>query len=162
MSKSQASTSLVSIVICGAVAGVIFGYLIGRFPSHLDRLSYSVCLVLAAYWALIILWPGKAPYAMLIGLMGVISIGGPGSLIGFAHARKHIPLSNMGTADGIINAAGFYSTLSAMFGVGVILQICGGYSLINFKIAFLSLYPIWFIGIIKIRKYNKELMRYSR
>ena len=162
MSKSQASTSLISIVFCGAIAGVAFGYLIGRFPHHLDRLSYSVCLIISAYWALIILWPGKAPYAMLIGLMGVISIGGPGSLIGFAHARKHIPLSNMGTADGIINAAGFYSTLLAMFGVGVLLQICGGYSLINFKIAFLALYPIWIIGIIKIHKYNKELKRYSQ
>ncbi|PHX75947.1 MAG: MFS transporter [Actinobacteria bacterium] len=161
MSQSQASTSLTSIVVCGALAGVAFGYLIGKFPNHLDRLSYGVCILIATYWAVIILWPGRAPFLLLIGLMGVISIGGPGSLIGFAHARKHIPLENMGTADGIINAAGFYSTLLAMFGVGVLLQIGGGYSQGSFKIAFLALYPIWILGIIKIRKYNNQLKRYN-
>jgi len=161
MSQSQASTSLTSIVVCGALAGVVFGYLIGKFPNHLDRLSYGVCILIATYWAVIILWPGRAPFSLLIGLMGVISIGGPGSLIGFAHARKHIPLENMGTADGIINAAGFYSTLLAMFGVGVLLQICGGYSQGSFKIAFLALYPIWILGIVKIRKYNNQLKRYD-
>jgi len=67
----------------------------------------------------------------------------------------------MGTADGIINAAGFYSTLLAMFGVGVLLQIGGGYSQGSFKIAFLALYPIWILGIVKIRKYNNQLKRYN-
>jgi len=81
MSQSQASTSLTSIVVCGALAGVAFGYLIGKFPNHLDRLSYGVCILIATYWAVIILWPGRAPFLLLIGLMGVISIGGPGSLI---------------------------------------------------------------------------------
>jgi len=161
MSQSQASTSLTSIVVCGALGGIALGYLIGKFPNHLDRLSYGVCILIASYWAVVILWPGRAPFLLLMGLMGVISIGGPGSLIGFAHARKHIPLENMGTADGIINAAGFYSTLLAMFGVGVLLQIGGGYSQGSFKIAFLALYPIWILGIVKIRKYNNQLKRYN-
>lgn len=159
--KSEASTSLSTIVISGALAGLALGYLIGRFPNYLDRLSYSVCLVIASTWTLVLLWPGRAPHLLLYALMAVISIGGPASLIGFAHARKNIPLESMGTADGIINAAGFYSTLVAMLGVGIILQFFGEYTLMSFKIAFLALYPIWIIGFIQIRKYHNLLERHS-
>lgn len=160
-SKSQATTSLTSIVFFGALAGIALGYLIGHFPKHLDRISYSVCTLIAAFWTLVLLWPGQAPYSLLIALMGIISIGGPASLTGFAHARKHIPLENMGTADGIINAAGFYSTLLAMLSVGIVLQIFGNYSLTSFRVAFLTLYPIWIIGFIKIRKFHNQLERHT-
>ena len=70
-----------------------------------------------------------------------------------AHARRHIPREHMGTADGLINSAGFYAALLNMLLIGAVLQICGDYSLASFRWAFLVQFPLWLIGLRQIRKY---------
>lgn len=156
-SKYAASSFLTIIVIVGALGGLILAYLTSRHPLHLTTMTYSITAAQALTWALTLCWPGRVPGAVIVILLITLSMGGPGSLIGFAHARRWIPVKRIGTADGFINGAGFIAALIGMLGVGVILQWQGGYSLTAFKVAFAVQFPIWAIGIVQIARYNRKV-----
>lgn len=156
-SKYVASTFLMIIVIAGALGGLILAYLTSHLPVRLTTMTYSITAAQALTWAVIICWPGRIPGAMIVILLVTLSVGGPGSLIGFAHARRWIPVERIGTADGFINGAGFIAALIAMLGVGVMLQWQGSYSLVAFKLAFTVQFPIWAVGIIQIVRYNRKV-----
>jgi sugar phosphate permease len=160
-SKYAASGFLTLIVIIGAAAGMVLAFLTSRYPEHLTKMTYAITGSQALIWAIAISWPGRIPSAVIVILIITLSVGGPGSLIGFAHARRWIPVERIGTADGFINGAGFIAALIAMFGVGIILQWQGSYSLTAFKIAFAVQFPIWAVGIIQIARYNRKVGEYS-
>lgn len=155
--KYAASTFLTIIVLFGALGGLILAYLTSRHPMHLTKMTYSITAAQATAWAVMLSWPGRIPTTVIVIVLSTIAAGGPGSLIGFAHARRWIPVERIGTADGFINGAGFISALIATFGVGVVLQWQGSYSLTAFKLAFAVQFPIWAIGIIQIARYNRKV-----
>ncbi len=155
--KYAASMFLTIIVIFGALGGLTLAYLTSRHPTHLTTMTYSITAAQALAWAVTLSWPGRVPTTVIVALLITLSAGGPGSLIGFAHARRWIPVERIGTADGFINGAGFLAALIAMFGVGVALQWQGSYSLSAFKLAFAVQFPIWVIGIIQIARYNRKV-----
>lgn len=107
-------------------SGIVVGPFIGRFVSrHPLRRSTMVLLIAtatAAAWAAVLLMPGRAPLWMLAGLVVVLAIGGPGSMIGFDFARTFNPAHRMGTATGIVNVGGFCAALICIFLVGVVLD----------------------------------------
>jgi sugar phosphate permease len=160
-SKYAASGFLTIIVLAGAIGGMILAVLTSRFTDHLTKMTYAITASQALTWALAICWPGRIPSAVIVILVVALSIGGPGSLIGFAHARRWIPVERIGTADGFINGAGFIAALIAMFGVGIILQWQGSYSLTAFKLAFAVQFPIWAIGIVQVARYNRKVGEHS-
>lgn len=45
----------------------------------------------AAAWTLVLAWPGRAPFALLILLVLVLATNGPGSMVGFDYARTENP-----------------------------------------------------------------------
>ena len=64
------------------------------------------------------LMPGRSPLWLLAGLVVVLAIGGPGSMIGFDFARTFNPAHRIGTATGIVNVGGFIAALVAIFLIG--------------------------------------------
>lgn len=156
-SKYAASSFLTIVVVAGAGAGLILAYLTSRHPTHLTQMTYSIAAAQALTWAIALLWPGRVPGVLIVILLVTLSVGGPGSLIGFAHARRWIPVERIGTADGFINGAGFLAGLIGMLGVGVMLQWQGSYSLTAFKIAFAVQFPIWAIGVMQVARYNRKV-----
>ncbi|MEE2569647.1 MFS transporter [Pseudarthrobacter sp. J64] len=107
--------------------GIVVGPFIGRFVSrHPLRRSTMVLLIAAATaaaWATVLLIPGRAPLWMLVGLVIVMAIGGPGSMIGFDFARTFNPAHRLGTATGIVNVGGFCAALICIFLVGLVLDL---------------------------------------
>ena len=60
---------------------------------------------------------------LLAGLVVVLAVGGPGSMIGFDFARTFNPAHRIGTATGIVNVGGFIAALVAIFLIGLVLDI---------------------------------------
>ncbi|HUW77450.1 MAG TPA: MFS transporter [Candidatus Nanopelagicaceae bacterium] len=157
-SKYAASSFLTIIVVVGALGGFTLAILTSRYPEHLTKMTYTITASQVTAWTATLCWPGRIPTALIVVLVVALAVGGPGSLIGFAHARLWIPVERIGTADGFINAAGFIAALIAMFGIGIILQWRGSYSITSFKLAFMVQFPIWAIGVFQIARYNRKLV----
>ena len=116
--------ALMALYVAAAMA---VGPFIGRFVSrHPLRRSTMVLLIAgstAAAWAAVLLTPGRSPLWLLAGLVVVLAIGGPGSMIGFDFARTFNPAHRIGTATGIVNVGGFIAALVAIFLIGLVLDI---------------------------------------
>ena len=67
--------------------------------------------------------PGRSPLWLLAGLVVVLAIGGPGSMIGFDFARTFNPAHRIGTATGIVNVGGFIAALIAIYLIGLVLDV---------------------------------------
>ena len=63
------------------------------------------------------------PLWLLAGLVVVLAIGGPGSMIGFDFARTFNPAHRIGTATGIVNVGGFIASLVAIYLIGLVLDV---------------------------------------
>jgi MFS family permease len=155
---AEASGLLIVSVVAGLISGPILGLLTARFPLRRSNLVLAIVAMMGAVWALMLLWPGTPPFWLLIVLLIVIGIGGPGSLIGFDFARTFNPLRSLGSANGIVNVGGFLASFIMMFLIGVALDwqnslrvAAGGapdlYALDSFRWAFAVQYVIVGIGV---------------
>jgi MFS family permease len=155
---AEASGLLIVSVVAGLISGPILGLLTARFPLRRSNLVLAIVGLMGAVWALMLLWPGTPPFWLLILLLIVIGIGGPGSLIGFDFARTFNPLRSLGSANGIVNVGGFLASFIMMFLIGVALDwqnslrvASGGtpdlYALDSFRWAFAVQYVIVGIGV---------------
>ncbi|WP_043781012.1 nitrate/nitrite transporter [Rhodococcus sp. JVH1] len=147
LSPAEAGSLLTLSVISAIVAGPIIGILSGRFPMRRSYLVLAIMISNAAIWTVVLSLPGPAPIWLLIVLVMVISVGGPGSMIGFDYARMFNPSTSMGTAQGMVNIGGFLASLLVIQAMGLILDVMGGYSFDAFRVAWLVQYPVWIVAI---------------
>jgi MFS family permease len=152
LSAAQATLVTTVYIVVGMVVGPIMGTLSGRMPNHRSRALVlpSIAFQMVA-WLAVIAWPGPAPLWLLFVLAVAMGIGGPASMIAFDHARTHNPTHRLSTATGITNTGGFISSLVAIFLIGAALDLQGAgtpetYSLEAFRVAALTLVPLWVIG----------------
>jgi hypothetical protein len=80
-------------------------------------------------------------------LVVVISVGGPGSMVGFDFARTFNPRTTLGTAQGMVNMGGFLASLVVMQAMGLIIGATGGYSFDAFRIAWTVQYSVWALAV---------------
>lgn len=118
-----ASTILGGMVVVAAIAGPIIGLLSARFPFRRSNLVLGIVGAMAVAWAVVLLWPGIPPLALIIALFVVVAAGGPGSLIGFDFARSYNPPVRHGAVSGFVNVGGFTVTVVIMLIVGVVLDV---------------------------------------
>ena len=71
---------------------------------------------------MLVIFLGPAPLWLLVILVVVISVGGPGSMVGFDFARTFNPGAALGTASGMVNMGGFIASLLVMQAMGVIIE----------------------------------------
>ncbi|RRQ29715.1 MFS transporter [Rhodococcus sp. Eu-32] len=161
LSASTAGGLLSISVVSSVFSGICLGILTGRYPMRRSWLVLAVMVSNAAMWGIVLALPGPAPLWLLVLLVVVISVGGPGSMIGFDYARTFNPSANLGTAQGMVNIGGFTASLLVIAAIGWILQALGGYTFDAFRVAFLAQYPVWIVAIIGVlltrRKTRRQL-----
>jgi sugar phosphate permease len=156
---TQAASLLTLMVASTAVSGPLLGLLTARYPHRRSNVILGIVLAMAIMWAIVLAWPGKPPLGIVVLLIIIIAIGGPGSLIGLDFARSFNPARSLGSASGIVNVGGFLATFLMMFSIGLVLDAidrsAGGtgvpadlYSLDAFRIAFLVQYVVVGIGVL--------------
>ncbi|MEO3760302.1 MFS transporter [Mycobacterium sp. B14F4] len=161
LSASIAGSLLTVSVVAAISAGILVGIFTGRRPHRRSRLVLAIIASNAAVWTVVLALPGRAPLWLLVVLIVVISVGGPGSMVGFDFARTFNPSATLGTASGLVNMGGFIASLLVMQAMGVILDAAGEISLDSFRWAWTVQYTIWalaVVGILITRRKARRLM----
>lgn len=148
-----AAAGLLSLnVIVAMTLSPILGFLSRLIPT---RRSLALVLpsigVQVAAWLTVAFWQGPAPTWLLTVLVICLAAGGPASMIAFDHARTHNPAHRLSTATGVTNSGGFLAALTAIFLIGLTLDLQGAgtpgtYALEPFRWAFLTQLPLWAVG----------------
>ncbi|WP_400996521.1 nitrate/nitrite transporter [Agromyces sp. GXQ0307] len=156
LTPAMASLLFTVYVVFGILVGPVIGALSIRHPTNRSRLLVlPVIGIQVVAWLAVILWPGPAPLWLLFALAFAMSTGGPGSMIGFDHARTFNPSHRLSTATGITNVGGFLAALLAILLIGIAMDAQGAgtpetYTLDAFRIAFLTQVPLWALGTLFI------------
>lgn len=153
----------VYVVSC-LVMGPLVGVLAGRFPRRRLLLVLTVVGVQAGAWVVALAWPGAAPVPVMLLLAVTMGAAGAGSLLGFDYARDTNPLRTLGLSTGMVNTGGFMATLTTVLLVGVVLDGLGEGtpSLMTdrgFTLAWLTLVPLWCLGITMLVRADGRLRR---
>jgi sugar phosphate permease len=162
LSTSAAGALLTISVVAAISAGVVIGIFTGRLPHRRSRMVLGIIGANALAWTVVLALPGRAPLWLLVALIVVISVGGPGSMVGFDFARTFNPSATLGTAQGMVNMGGFVASLLVMQAMGLILDAAGDFSFGSFRLAWTVQYAIWVlavVGILITRHKARRLMR---
>jgi MFS family permease len=170
---SATAALMLSIVpVTSIVLGPVLGILTARYPMRRSNVVIGIVVAMAIAWGVLLAWPGVPPLWLVIAVIVVISVGGPGSLIGFDYARSFNPARSLGSANGIVNVGGFLASFVMMYLIGLVLDLLdsarGGtgeavsvYSLDSFRIAFLVQFVIVGIGVaflVSARRRTRRLL----
>ena len=150
VSRQWSGFALIVSVITAVTAGVILGILSGRHPHRRSWLVLGIIAANATIWTVVLALPGPAPHWLLIVLVVVISVGGPGSFVGFDFARTFNPRATLGTAQGAVNMGGFAASLLVMLAMGLVIGAAGGYSFDAFRLAWCVQYVVWAFAVVGI------------
>ncbi len=152
-------------VVAAILSGIVIGIFTGRRPHRRSWLVLGIIGSNTAVWTVVLALPGPAPLWLLSLLVIVISVGGPGSMVGFDFARTFNPGATLGTAQGMVNMGGFLACLLVVQAMGLVIDAAGGYSFESFRLAWSVQYAIWalsVIGILITRKKARRLMQQER
>ncbi|MFI5958925.1 nitrate/nitrite transporter [Cryptosporangium sp. NPDC051539] len=158
VSPDVASLLLTLMVLSLIAAGPLVGRFTAHHPWQRSTLALAIVGVIAAAWTLVLAWPGRAPLPVLVALVVVIGLGGPGSMIAFDLARTSNPAERLASATGIVNQAGFVASLTVVVAIGAILdwRSGGGYRPDAFGWAMSFQYLLWALGAGQILRYRKK------
>jgi sugar phosphate permease len=162
LSPGAAGGLLTISVVAAISAGIVIGIFTGRMPHRRSRLVLGIIAANALAWTVVLALPHRAPLWLLVALIVVISVGGPGSMVGFDFARTFNPSATLGTAQGMVNMGGFVASLLVMQAMGVILDAAGDISFESFRLAWTVQYAVWIlavVGILITRRKARRLMR---
>jgi sugar phosphate permease len=160
-STVEAGALLSLSAIVAIAAGIAIGIFTARYPFRRSWIVLGIIASNAAMWTSVLVLPGRAPLWLLVTLIVVISVGGPGSMVGLDFARTFNPSATLGTAQGMVNMGGHLAALIVMQAMGVIIGAAGGYSFESFHLAWTVQYAIWglsVVGILITRRKARRLM----
>jgi sugar phosphate permease len=150
LSRATAGMLLTVSTAAAITSGILIGIVTGRHPHRRSRVVLWIVVSNAAIWSVVLALPDRAPLWLLVVLIVIISVGGPGSMVGFDFARTFNPSRTLGTATGIVNVGGFLASLLVMQAMGMIIGAAGGYSFEAFRYAWAVQYVIWAIAAVAI------------
>ena len=161
LSTARASLLLSLVVVAVMYSGPTIGWFIGRHPWHRSTTVLTIVWSIVAVWTAVLVWPGDAPFWLLVLLTQVIGIGGPASMIGFDLARTSNPAERLASANGIINQAGFSASLVLVVAIGLILDwrtpgSSTAYDASAFRWAMCAQYPLWALGLLQVWRYRRR------
>lgn len=163
LSRGTASALLTLFVATTVAAGPVLGLLAQRHPLRRSWLVLGVVAATAAAWAVVLAWPGTAPLWLLTGLVVVLGLGGPGSMIGFDFARTFNPPHRLGTATGVVNVGGFTAALLTILLVGLVLDArtggTAGYDTGDFRAAMAVQFAVGAVGVAGILRTRRLARR---
>ncbi|MFW0794521.1 MFS transporter [Gordonia sp. CPCC 205515] len=161
LSSGSAGVLLTIMVLSIMAFGPAFAWLITRWPWHRSTLVLLVIASIATMWAVVLAWPGDAPYWVLVVLVVVCGMGGPASMVGFDVGRTSNPMFRVSTATGIINQGGFFASLITVAMIGIILDWrtpdgVDGYTSDAFTWAMSAQFLLWAVGATQIWRYRRK------
>ena len=159
LSDGTASALLIVMTLAAMISGPALGGLVGRFPYHRSRLVLGIVGSMASVWAVVLLWPGRAPLPLLVLLVVVTAFGSPGAMVGFDLARTFNPQHRIGSALGVVNIGGFVASLLTMALIGLLLDRLapGGpqdYTLDDFRLAMSVQFLFWGFGGVQVWRHR--------
>ena len=134
--------------------GPVLGALAGRFPFRRSAVVIGIVSGSALAWTVVLVWPGRAPLPVLVGLALVLASNGPGSMMGFDFARTENPPARLGSASGIVNVGGFVASLLTILAVGLLLDATGSY-----RVAMSAQYVFWIVGLVMVLVTRRQVRR---
>ncbi|GAA1879910.1 MFS transporter [Lapillicoccus jejuensis] len=167
LDAGTASALLVVITLSAMVTGPLLGQLVARHPYHRSQFVLVIVGAIAAVWTAVLTWPGRAPLPLLVLLVVVSAVGGPGSMVGLDLARSFNPQRRLGSALGIANIGGFVASLAVMALVGLVLDHLeprgpAYYDLGDFRWAFAVQYLFWAGGGLQVWRHRRRTRRHLR
>ena len=163
--EDVASWLLIVMTVTGMAAGPAVAAFTARIPYRRSQLVLGIVGSIMAVWAVVLLWPAPAPLWLLVVLVVVTALGGPGSMVGFDLARTFHPSSHLGRATGVVNIGGFVASLATIALIGIVLdQLAPGgpstYTLEHFRIAMSVQFLFWGVGVIQLVRYRRKSLRH--
>jgi MFS family permease len=164
LSPAGASVLLTLFVVAGLAAGPAIGEFTARHPLRRSWLVLTVIGITASVWTAVLVLPPPVPRWLLVLLVVVLALGGPGSIIGFDYARTFNPGCRQGTAVGIVNVGGFSASVVVVLAVGLLLgAVAGpaGYTPAAFRLAWCVQYLVWgvaVVGVVRTRRLARRRM----
>lgn len=150
LAPTAASWLLTWSVIVAIVAGPLIGEFTARHPLRRSWGVLAIAGAVALGWLMVLIPSGPRPMWVLVTFVTLISLGGPGSVIGFDFARSFTAPSRLGSATGIVNVGGFIGSMATVLAVGVVLdrvRTGATYTLNDFRQAFIVVLVVWAIGM---------------
>ena len=162
LAPGTAAALLTLLVVVGMAVGPLLGRLCGRWPLRRSVLVFAITAATVLVWTIVLLWPGRAPLALLVTLVVVLGTNGPGSMIGFDYARTANPAERLGSANGVVNVGGFVASLLTMLAVGAVLDLLTpgsstAYDLEAFRAAFAVQYLFWAVGLAGVLRHRRQV-----
>jgi MFS family permease len=167
LTPGAASGLLIVMTLTTIVTSPLVGGFVTRWPYHRSTLILWIVASIMAVWAVVLLWPGRAPLWLLVLLVVVLAVGGPGSMVGFDLARTFNPPTRLGSATGIVNVGGFVASLGTVALIGIVLDKVapGGpstYTVDSFRLAMSVQYLVWVFGLVQILRFRHKVRRVLR
>jgi cyanate permease len=164
LSPGTAGLLMLGLAVAGLFYGLTLGTVMTRHPYYRSLIAIGVVVVVAAIWAVVLLWPGRAPVWLLVVLVLAVPAPTIGAVMTFDIARTSNPPRRLGSAIGVVNGGAFLGTLTAVMAIGLVLQATTpagstDYSLDSFKWAFSVQYVLWAIGIVQTLRYRHRTIR---
>src|SRR5664280_2186434 len=161
LTPGAASDLLIVMTVTAVATSPLIGAFVTRWPYSRSTLVLWIVGAIMAVWAVVLLWPGRAPLWLLVVLVVVLAVGGPGSMVGFDLARTFNPPTRLGSATGIVNVGGFVASLSTVALIGIVLDHVapGGpstYTVDSFRVAMSVQYIVWVIGLVQILRFRRK------
>ena len=166
LTPRAASGLLIVMTVTSIVTSPLIGGFVTRWPYSRSTLILWIVGSIMAIWAVVLLWPGRAPLWLLLVLVVVLALGGPGSMVGFDLARTFNPPTRLGSATGIVNVGGFVASLGTVALIGIVLDKVapGGpstYTVDSFRVAMSVQYIVWVFGLVQILRFRRKARRSS-
>ena len=164
LSPARAGVLMSLAVVATVVSGPVIGVLTARHPLRRSWMVLGIALLTAVLWAAVLLRSGPSPGWLLVLLVLVVGIGGPGSAIGFDFARTSNPAGRLGTATGVVNVGGFATGVLTMLAIGLVLDSVGdgaALSLDAFRAGLAVMVVPWavaFVGVLVTRRSTRRAM----
>lgn len=161
LSPTAASVLLTLMTFVALFAGPTIGRFTGIHPYYRSVVALGVVAAISLVWAVVLALPFPAPMWLLVVLVSVTALGGPGSMIAFDLARSFHRSERLGRASGVVNMGGFTASLMTMAIIGLVLDRLapggpGTYTLDHFRIAMSSQFLLWGFGAWMIWRYRQR------
>ena len=161
LTPGAASGLLIVMTVTTVVTSPLVGAFVTRWPYSRSTLILWIVSSIMVVWAVVLLWPGRAPLWLLVVLVMVLAVGGPGSMVGFDLARTFNPPTRLGSANGIVNVGGFVASLGTVALIGIVLDRVapGGpstYTVDSFRVAMSVQYLVWVLGLVQILRFRRK------
>jgi len=161
LTPGAASNLLIIMTVTAVVSSPLVGGFVTRWPYSRSTLVLWIVGSIMAVWAVVLVWPGRSPLWLLVVLVVVLAVGGPGSMVGFDLARTFNPPTRLGSASGIVNVGGFVASLGTVALIGIVLDVVapGGpstYTVVSFRVAMSVQYIVWVIGLVQILRFRRK------